>query len=153
VTEPATLGALAGHEFLGELSEQHRARLASGAKPFRAAAGEYLAQEGGPAHAFYLIRSGQVTISTHLSKRGVAPLQTLGPGDPLGWSWLLPPYLWQFDARAQGEVQGLAFDAAWLRDQCERDPRLGYSLLKQLLAAVSRRLAACRIHHLDIYKG
>ena len=151
MTEPATSGALAGQEFLGGLSEPHRARLASGARPFRAAAGEHLAREGGPAHAFYLIQSGQVTISTHLSKRGVAALQTLGPGDPVGWSWFVPPYLWQFDARAQGDVQGLMFDAAWLRDQCERDPELGYSLLKQLLAVVSRRLAACRIQQLDIY--
>ncbi len=151
MSEPATLGALAGQEFLGGLSERLRARLAAGARAFRAAAGEYLAQEGGPANAFYLIQSGQVGISTHLSKRGVVPIQTLGPGDPVGWSWLLPPYLWEFDARAQGDVEGLAFDAAWLRDQCERDPELGYSLLKQLLDVVGRRLTACRIRQLDIY--
>ncbi len=152
MSDLAILGALAGYELLGGLSEPHRARLASGAKTFRAAAGDYLAREAGPAHALYLIQSGQVAIGTHLGKHGEAPIQTLGPGDLIGWSWLFPPYLWDFDARARGAVEGLVFEAAWLREQCERDPELGYSLVKQLLAVVSRRLAATRLHRLDIYR-
>jgi CRP-like cAMP-binding protein len=152
MTEPAILRALAGHEFSHGLSEQHRMRLGLGAKPFRAAAGEYLAREGEVAHAFYLIQSGHVSIGTHLGERGATPIQTLEAGGVVGWSWLLSPYLWQFDVRAIDAVQGLVFDAAWLRDQCEQDPELGYRLLKQLLAVFSSRLVACRIHHLDIYK-
>ena len=151
MTDVATLDAFGSHAFLDELSEQHQMRLASGVKPFRAAPGEYLAREGEPAHAFYLIQLGHVGIDTHLGERGATPIQTLGAGDVVGWSWLLPPYLWQFDARAEGAVQGLVFDAAWLRDRCEQDHELGYHLLKQLLAVVSSRLAACRIHHLNIY--
>jgi CRP/FNR family cyclic AMP-dependent transcriptional regulator len=152
MTDLALLGAFASHAFLEALSEQHRMRLASGVNPFRAAPGEYLAREGEPAQAFYLIQSGHVGIGTHLGKGGTAPIQTLGPGDVVGWSWLLPPYQWQFDARAIDSVQGLVFDAAWLRDQCEQDHELGYHLLKQLLTVVSGRLAACRIQQLDIYK-
>jgi CRP/FNR family cyclic AMP-dependent transcriptional regulator len=152
MTDLAILGTFASHAFLEALSEQHRVRLASGAKPFRAAPGECLAREGEPAHAFYLIQSGHVSIGTHLGKGGAAPIQTLGPGDVVGWSWLLPPYQWQFDARATDSVQGLVFDAAWLRDQCEQDHELGYHLLKQLLTVVSGRLAAYRIQQLDIYK-
>jgi len=152
MTEPAMLGALAGHAFLDGLSEPHRMRLASAAKPFRTAPGEYLARQGEPAHAFYLIQSGQVGIGTHLGERGAVPIQTLGAGDVVGWSWLLPPHDWQFDARAVDTVEGLLFDAARLREQCAQDHELGYHLLKQLLAVVSSRLAACRIHKLDIYK-
>jgi CRP/FNR family transcriptional regulator, cyclic AMP receptor protein len=152
MTELAILGAFSGHSFLEKLSDQHRMRLASGVRPFRAPAGEYMAREGKPAHAFYLIQSGHVGIGTNLGERGATPIQTLGPGDVVGWSWLLPPYLWQFDARATDGVQGLFFDATWLRDQCEQDHELGYHLLKQLLAVVSSRLAASRILRLDIYK-
>ena len=71
----------------------------------------------------------------------------------VGWSWLLPPYEWHFDARAVDSVQGLLFDAAWLREQCEQDYELGYHLLKELLAVVTSRLGACRIRQLDIYKS
>jgi CRP-like cAMP-binding protein len=152
MTDVAVLDCFASHAFLVGLSERNRLRLAAGAKPFRAAPGDYLAREGQPADALYLIQAGHIGIGTHLGERGVTPIQTLGAGDVMGWSWLLPPYLWQFDARADEAVQGLVFDAGWLRDQCEQDYDLGYHLLKQLLAIVSSRLAACRIHHLDIYK-
>jgi CRP-like cAMP-binding protein len=152
MTEPETAGVSAPHAFLARLSEPHRARLVSVAKPFRAAPGEYLAREGQPAHAFYLIESGHVGISTHLGARGDLLLQTLGAGDVVGWSWLLPPYQWQFDARAGDAVAGLSLDAAWLREQCTQDHELGYHVLRQLLAVVSSRLVASRIRHLDIYQ-
>jgi CRP-like cAMP-binding protein len=153
MTEAAVLDDLATHAFSEALCERHRMRLAVGARPFCASPGEYLARAGEPAHAFYLIQSGHVGIGTHLGERGAVPIQTLGPGDVVGWSWLLPPYEWHFDARAVDTVQGLFFDAAWLQQQCEQDYELGYHLLKQLLAVVTSRLGACRIIQLDIYSS
>jgi CRP-like cAMP-binding protein len=152
MTEPAILGAFSSHAFLKGLSEQHRMRLAVGVKPFRAAPGEYLSREGESAHAFYLIQSGHVGIGIDLRKSGTVPIQTLGPGDVVGWSWLSPPYLWQFDARAIEAVQGLLFDGSWLRTQCEQDHELGYHLLKQLLLVVGSRVAASRGQGMDIAK-
>lgn len=152
MTEPGILAAFADHAFIQALSEQHRMRLASGVRPFTASPGEYLAREGEPAHAFYLIQSGQIEIDMYLARRGAVPIQTVGAGEVVGWSWLLPPYRWQFDARAVDAVQGLSFDAAWLREQCEQDHELGYQLLKQLLAVVGSRLTATRVQRLDIYQ-
>ena len=60
MTEKATLDDFATHAFSEALSEPHRLRLASGARPFSASPGEYLARAGEPAHAFYLIQSGYV---------------------------------------------------------------------------------------------
>ncbi len=144
MNEPTILSVFESHPFVQGLSDHHRMRLASGVKPFKLVAGEYLAREGEPAHAFYLVQKGQVAIGTHLSEPGALPIETVGPGDVVGWSWLLPPFRWQFDARASGDVQGLAFDGAWLREQCEQDYALGYHLLKQLFMTVSRRLIASR---------
>jgi CRP-like cAMP-binding protein len=144
MTEPAILGAFASHGFIKGLSEHHRMRLATGVKPFRASVGEYLAREGEPAHAFYLIQEGHVAIGVQLSKNDAVPIQMIGPGEIVGWSWLLPPYRWQFDARATDGVHGLSFDGAWLRELCEQDYALGYHVLKQLLAVVTSRLVASR---------
>jgi CRP-like cAMP-binding protein len=152
MSEPGAPDAFAGHAFLEGLSEPHRMRLAPASRSFTAAPGEYLAREGEPVRDFYLIQSGHVVIGIHLAERGEVPAQTVGPGDVIGWSWLLPPYRWQFDARAADAVQGLAFDAGWLREQCEQDHELGYQLLKQLLAVLSSRLAECRVQRLDIYR-
>ena len=80
------------------------------------------------------------------------PIQTLGPDDVVGWSWLLPPHEWDFDVRAIDRVEALRFDAGWLREQCEQDYKLGYHLLKQLLSVVASRLGACRLIQMDIYK-
>jgi CRP/FNR family transcriptional regulator, cyclic AMP receptor protein len=144
--------AWAGHPFLFGLSEEHWKRLQAGARSFTAPAGEYLAREGQPSHAFYLVQAGRVGIGTHLGERGAAPLQTVGPGEVVGWSWLLPPFRWQFDARALETVHGLAFDSDWLREQCEQDHELGYHVLKQLLFVLAGRLTASRVQRLDIYR-
>jgi len=136
------LGTFASHDFLRRLGDRHQMLLASGAKPFTAARGEYLSREGEPAKAFYLIQSGHVEIGTQTVKHGEAVVQTVGPGEVVGWSWLLPPYRWQFDSRAMDTVQGIAFDAEWLREKCEQDHELGYHLLTQLLAVIASRLAA-----------
>jgi len=152
VTDTEILAALAGHPFAQGLAEPHRELLAAGCKPFRHAAGEMLAREGEVAGAFYLIRSGHVALGTHLGERGAVPIQTVGAGEVVGWSWLLPPYRWQFDARAEDAVEGLAFNAAWLRGECERDRDLGYHLVKQLLAVAAARVASARLRGLDIYQ-
>jgi CRP-like cAMP-binding protein len=142
MTDQGIVGTFAGHDFLRRLGDRYLMLLASGAKPFTAAAGEYVAREGQPAKAFYLIQSGHVEIGAHTAKCGVAVVQTVGPGDVVGWSWILPPYRWQFDARAVDTVGGVAFDAEWLREKCERDHELGYHLLTQLLAVIAGRLGS-----------
>jgi CRP/FNR family cyclic AMP-dependent transcriptional regulator len=148
----AVSDAVADHPFLQGLREPHRKRLAPEIKHFKAAPGEYLSREGEPARGFYLIQSGSVAIGTHLAERGATPIQTVGPGEVVGWSWLVPPYHWQFDACVVNALQGLAIDAGWLREQCENDHELGYDLVKQLLTVISGRLAACRVQRLDIYR-
>lgn len=145
MNESGVLGAFASHAFLRGLSDHQRMRLASGVRPFTAAGGELLARDGQPAKAFYLIQSGHVEIGSRDGGGRFVPVQTVGPGEVVGWSWLLPPHRWQFECRAVDSVQGLAFDAEWLREQCERDHELGDHLLRHLLAVVAGRLTALRL--------
>ncbi|MET9315789.1 cyclic nucleotide-binding domain-containing protein [Kribbella sp. NPDC003505] len=113
--------------------------------------GDRLFEEGGPAGYCWLIRHGRVALDTAVPGRGHVVVQTLGPGDLLGWSWLVPPYRWHFGARAIGAVQATAFDAARLRALADQDPRLGYALTRQLLAVVLDRLQTTRARLLDLY--
>ncbi len=152
MTEQATRAALASHTFLRGLNETQVAVLAACTKSVTAPAGELLGREGEPANAFYLLQTGRVAIEIHTPNRGQIRIQTVGPGEPVGWSWLVPPHRWQFDARAVDSVTALALDAGSLRDKCEQDHELGYQLLKRLVAVVSSRLAATRLQLLDIYK-
>jgi CRP/FNR family cyclic AMP-dependent transcriptional regulator len=145
MSKQGLLGVFGTHAFLSGLSDQHLMRLASGVRPFMAVPGEFLGQEGKPTQTFYLIQSGHVEIGSHNADDEFVPLAEVGPGEVVGWSWLLPPHRWQFDCRALDTVRGLMFDAEWLRDQCETDHELGYHLLKHLLAVVASRLAATRL--------
>jgi CRP-like cAMP-binding protein len=152
MSEQGTLNALPTHPFLDNLPEQHRKLLAKAAQPFKAGPGEYLLKEGQEATTFYLIQAGHVSIDLHLSPQGVQTIQTLGPGDAVGWSWIVPPHRWQFDARAIEPVEGLRFDAAWLREQCEQDHTLGFAVLKEMLKVVASRLSASRLQRIDVYR-
>ena len=134
------------YEFLRGLSERHKMILASGARPFTAEPEQVLAQEGERAHAFFLIRLGHVALESILPGADSLVIQKVGPGEIFGWSWLVPPHQWQFRCRAIDAVEGLSFDADWLRDLCERDESLGYHLLKQLVIVIAQRLAGTRRH-------
>jgi CRP-like cAMP-binding protein len=153
MSDGGILGTFAGHAFLRDLSERHRMLLACGARPFSVAAGEVFAREGDTAKAFFLIQSGRVTLSARVGPRGNVPVQVVGPGEVVGWSWLVPPHHWQFEARADEPVRGIAFDAAWLREKCEQDNSLGYALLQHLVVVLAGRLAATRRQLLEPHKG
>jgi hypothetical protein len=58
--------------------------------------GQMICRRGGDANRFYLIRHGRVAVELHAAERGTINVQTLGEGDILGWSWLIPPYQWNF---------------------------------------------------------
>jgi CRP-like cAMP-binding protein len=108
-------------------------------------------REGDEANQFFLIREGRVAIEVFSEARGPVTIQTLNAGEILGWSWLVPPYFWRFDARAVDEVRALALDGKCLREKCETDPRLGYELLKRFALVITRRLEATRMQLLDVY--
>ena len=152
MTAQGVLGAFAGHTFLAGLSERHLMLLASGAKPVTFAAGDFLGREGDPAKAFFLIQSGHVSLGVHTPDRGVVQVQTVGPGEVVGWSWLVPPHRWRFDCQAVDAVQALSFNAEWLRELCDNDHELGYQFLKQLVGTIATRLAATRLQLLDVHR-
>jgi CRP/FNR family cyclic AMP-dependent transcriptional regulator len=68
----------------------------------------------------------------------------LGPGDVLGWSWLFPPFVWHFQARAVEPTTLLVLNGAGLLVSAERDHDFGYELMKRVAQVVIRRLQATR---------
>jgi CRP-like cAMP-binding protein len=152
MSETGILGAFQSHAFLANLSRQHLLVLASGVRPFTVEKDKLLVKEGTGANSFFLIQSGRVAIEIHRPAGGPIAIQTIGPGEIVGWSWIVPNHRWQFDCRALDIVQGLVFDANWLREKCEQDHELGYHLLRQLVTVIASRLSATRLQLLDIYK-
>jgi CRP-like cAMP-binding protein len=113
--------------------------------------GELIFQQGGRADRFYIIQEGRVALEVFSSDRGPLTIQTLAPGDVVGASWLFPPYLWQYDARALEPVRMTAFNAVCLRAACDQDHDLGYDLMKRFARLMVERLNAARFQLLDVY--
>jgi CRP-like cAMP-binding protein len=142
---------LKGHPFLADVEPDHIATLVSCASNRVYGAGEFLCREGEQADLFFLLRDGTVALEVHLPQGGGLRIATLDETDILGWSWLIAPYKWRFDARAIGKVRALALDGRCLRAKCEADHELGYQLLKRFAGLIERRLTATRLQLIDVY--
>jgi CRP/FNR family transcriptional regulator, cyclic AMP receptor protein len=113
--------------------------------------GQTILREGDFANGFYLIEAGKVALESEAGFGESILLQTIGAGDLLGWSWMFPPYVWQFTARPVEPTTALFFYAAILREYCEKDHSLGYELLKRISAVMVRRLQAAHDQMLSLY--
>jgi CRP/FNR family transcriptional regulator, cyclic AMP receptor protein len=113
--------------------------------------GEMLLKEGDPSNRFFLIREGKVALEIALPDRPTVTVQTLGSGEVMGWSWLLPPQGWQLDARAVKATRTLEIPATTLRATLEAHPAEGYRFLLRLLPVIAERLEHTRIQLLDLH--
>lgn len=142
---------LADAPALRDLAPERRETIAGCARNQVFMPGELLMREGEPAETFFVLRDGAVALETHVPGRGPVTLETLQDGELLGWSWLVPPYRTAFDARSLGVTHVVALDGRCLREKCDRDPGLGYALLRLLAAVFVRRLQDTRMRLLDLY--
>lgn len=114
--------------------------------------GQMIAREGESADHFYLIKEGKAAVQIHAPKMGEVTLQTIRDGDIIGWSWLFPPYQWNFDIKAIRKTRTIALDGKCLREKCEENHELGFQLMKKFSQIMIQRLKATRMQVLDIYK-
>ncbi len=144
-------GVLAAHPFFSGMDRRYLALVVGCASNVRFSAGELIFREGREAEHFYLIRAGKVALEIPVLGRGSLTIQTLGAGQVLGWSWLVPPYNWRFDGRAAEMTRAIVFDGTCLREKCEEDHELGYELQKRVIAILGEHLDATRFRLLDVY--
>jgi len=142
---------LVAHPFFGGMRPEHVQLLFGCASNRRFEAGDFVLREGQEANEFYLIRHGKVALEVYAPGRGSIEIQTLGEGEILGWSWLVPPYYWRFDARAMEMTRAIALDGRCLRQKCDSDQRLGYELLKRFTQVMVDHLQAARFQLLNAY--
>ena len=115
------------------------------------APGTVLFSEGEVHSDFQVILRGHVRLEMAVPQRGRVSILTAGPGDVLAWSALLAQGKMTATGIALESVQTACFDGQALHDLCEQQPELGYHLMKQLAAAISRRLLATRLQLLDLF--
>lgn len=136
--------------FVEGLGEEGLHLLADSAelKSFRE--GEYLTMTKQPAECFYLLLEGHVSIRIQ-NPQGIVPLETVSPPAAMGWSWLVAPYKWHFDAVAVDDTRCILVHTPAVLHKIESDKAFGCEIYKRFIDVVVERLIGTQIQMLDIY--
>jgi CRP/FNR family cyclic AMP-dependent transcriptional regulator len=139
------------HPFLAGMDQTHLALLTDSAMASQFKKGQTILREGEFADRCYLIESGRVVLESGAGFGEPIVIESIGAGDLLGWSWMFPPYVWHFTARASEPTTALFFYGTILREYCEKHHSLGYELFKRMSAVMIKRLQAARKKMLSIH--
>ena len=139
------------HPFFEGMDDDDMEFIAGCAANERFDPGQYVFREGQPADKFYVVRHGSVALEVRTPGRDPIILQTCDEGDVMGWSWLVPPFRWKWDARATTLTRLVSFDAICLRGKLDAEPRLGYAMYKRFVRVIAERLGHARLQMLDLW--
>jgi CRP/FNR family transcriptional regulator, cyclic AMP receptor protein len=151
--DPSIRTYLAQAAFFRGLSSEHLDQLASYGSAMRYSAQQRLFKSDTDADKFYIVRDGKVAVEIPAVEGEPLRLQSLGNHGVLGWSWLIPPYRWLFDARALVASDIIVMDGVKLRAHCESDQALGYQLFKRFAVLMNERLNASRVAAIKQHTG
>ncbi|WP_030676069.1 cyclic nucleotide-binding domain-containing protein [Streptomyces cellulosae] len=138
-------------KLLTALPPPQRGRLMGLAREVSFAEDTRIFEAGGTADRFWVIRSGAVSLTQQVTPHQRVTVAGLGAGDLLGWSWLFPPYRWDFGAEAFSPVRAYEFDAASVLRLCEEEPQLGVILVRTVAEILAHRLETTRGKLLEQY--
>ena len=79
------------HPFLAGMNHTQLTLLTDCAVGRHFNADQIILREGEFANGFYLIETGKVGLESETGSGEPIPIQTIGAGDLLGWSWMFPP--------------------------------------------------------------
>ena len=140
----STAEYLSAHEFFSEFSVDSLKFLCECSSIRKINKGQILFRQGENADKFYVVLNGRISIEMPTIMGPTLEIQTLGKDQVLGWSWLISPYKWNFQTKAEEDSELLQFDGAAILARCEQDPKFGYELLKKFAALMSVGLNAAR---------
>lgn len=136
-------------EFFGDLEAEHREWLADHAEEKSYEDGQLLARHGDNADRFFLVLEGELVVEVPAITGPSLEVTRLGEGKIFGWSWLIKPYRWHFNARAAGATRVLEFDGKAILDRAEGEPKFGYALLRRFSALMGLRLESAQRKMMD----
>ena len=145
------LQMLREHEFMQNMEPAWIERIAHFTEVHNYHPQDYLFRAGEQAGSCLLIREGVVSLELYDASRGGISLDTLNGGKVLGWSWLVPPYRWCFDARAAQFTRVLTLNGPRLQEMMDDDHEFGYVFLRSFVGLFAERLHAARLQLLDMY--
>lgn len=113
-------------------------------------AGAVVFEEGDAPGDLYFLLEGRVTLCMRVPGQPDTCFLSLRHGELLGWSALLRRRR-VATARVVTRSELLRFDASQLLELCERDPAVGYCVMKQAFEEIADRLSDTRLQLIDMF--
>ena len=135
---------LSAHEFFSQFRDDDLKFLCECSSTREIKKGQILFLQGEHADKFYVVRSGLISIQMPAIMGPALEIQAVDEDQVLGWSWLISPYRWNFQTKAEEDSELLQFDGVAILARCEQEPKFGYELLKKFAGLMSVRLNAAR---------
>lgn len=101
-------------------------------------------KEGNPSTEFFICIEGKLEIQINVPGRGTIRTRTLSDGDVFGWSALANIRHYGASVKTNRDCKLLFFSGAELKKMFEEHPRMGYSVMRNLVDVVSSRLQDVR---------
>jgi len=149
MSNPSITEYLSAHEFFSEFSDDVLKFLCECSSTREIKKGQILFLQGEHADKFYVVRSGRISIQMPAIMGPTLEIQAVDEDQVLGWSWLISPYQWNFQTKAEEDSELLQFDGVAILARCEQEPKFGYELLKKFAGLMSVRLNAARQKMMD----
>ena len=117
--------------------------------------GTWLFREGDSADAFYILLEGQVDLRVRLSLQSATKVSVtrLGPGEILGWSALVDPYVYHLSAVAIENSLLARFDGPGICELLSHYPEIGYQLMGRVTQVIGDRLQNLRVQFVSLIEG
>jgi CRP/FNR family cyclic AMP-dependent transcriptional regulator len=149
MSNPSITEYLSAHPFFSDFSDDVLKFLSECSSTREIKKGQILFRQGEKADKFYVVLNGRISIEMPAIMGPTLEIQTLVNDQVLGWSWLILPYQWNFQTKAEEDTELLQFDGAAILARCEQEPKFGYEVLKKFAGLMSVRLNAARQKMMD----
>jgi CRP-like cAMP-binding protein len=138
--------------FFQDIPDEHLQLLAGIADEKTFPPGVVIFREGQRCQHIFIVLRGPVALEIAVPGRKAVRIQTIGPGELLGWTPVLETRPMTATARTLDQCRLLALDAAQVQALCTHDPTLGMEFMRRTALALAQRLNATRLQLLDVYR-
>jgi signal transduction histidine kinase len=141
----AVIENLKRFEFFDGLPEEAIKKIAHLAKEEKLQDGSLLFSEGAEAEKFFMIIEGKVSLEklVQLGRTGTprrATLGVIGPWQPVGWSSLVPPYIYTSSGVCLEDTTVLVIPGQGLINLMDEMPKVGCELISRVASIIRERL-------------
>ena len=151
-SETVNSSMLSSLPMFSDLSEKHIDIIARISTTKSFTENQEVFHEGDQRDFLYIVLEGRVALEMHIPNRGRLRILTVEPQQAFGWSSVADALLRRtVTARAVCSGKFLVIDAFKLREACEKDPVLGYVVMRHVANLIASRLMVTRLQLLDMF--